>query len=603
MVHTGQHYDYEMSGIFFDGLDLPSPDVNLGVGSGSHGRQTAAMLKGIEDVLLADRPDAALVYGDTNSTLAGALAASKLAVPLVHVEAGLRSFNRRMPEEINRVVADHLSDLLFCPSDTAVNNLAAEGISRNVHQVGDVMLDVLNWARRRASASPDTILERLGLKQGRYVLATVHRSENTDATWRLSSILAAFNSLEEPVVFPIHPRTRRVIAEAGFVLEPHVRLIDPLGYLDMVTLSASARLILTDSGGLQKEAYWLGVPCVTLRDETEWVETVQAGWNTLVGSDDERIVEAARDVRPACPASVSLWRRRRGDPLRRLAQVCRSRRAEPTTVIGVISRTDQRVVIEEFFELFKTPWEHYEEGRAYDVIVMTTGDVRTRTAPGSSCCSDRSRQAADARHAIDPFARRHGRVGEVGAGSLPIYGELLSFGASTAARSVRRCRRCRHPRAAMRIGATFCVRLGYDLFDEVRVLLSNGQPAEHAHMPTLDLHIAMLRTWILAPESSLVEIPPAPAGYAFVVCLTHDIDFVGIRRHRFDHTMWGFLYRSTVGAAGQLRQGPVSIARRAPRCGGPPRRFRLCTWAGRRTSGSRSTGTCRSRTHCPRRTS
>ena len=330
LVHTGQHYDYEMSGIFFDGLDLPPADVNLEVGSGSHGGQTAAMLKGIEDVLLSDRPDAALVYGDTNSTLAGALAASKLSVPLVHVEAGLRSFNRRMPEEINRVVADHLSDLLLCPSDTAVNNLAAEGISSNVHQVGDVMLDVLNWARRRASANPDTILERLGLKQGRYVLATVHRSENTDATWRLSSILAAFNSLEEPVVFPIHPRTRRVISEAGLVLEPHVRLIDPLGYLDMVTVSASARLILTDSGGLQKEAYWLGVPCVTLRDETEWVETVDAGWNTLVGSHDERIVEAALTFARA--GRVRRLRGRcRGHPLRRLAQVCRSPRAEPTT--------------------------------------------------------------------------------------------------------------------------------------------------------------------------------------------------------------------------------------------------------------------------------
>jgi UDP-N-acetylglucosamine 2-epimerase len=298
LVHTGQHYDYEMSGVFFDGLDLPSPDVNLEVGSGAQGAQTAAMLKGIEDVLLSDRPDAVLVYGDTNSTLAGALAASKLLVPLVHVEAGLRSFNRRMPEEINRVVADHLSDVLFCPSDTAVKNLAAEGISTNVHQVGDVMLDVLNWARHRASANTATILERLGLKQKRYALATVHRSENTDSNCRLSNILAAFNALNEPVIFPIHPRTRKVISEGSFQLEPHVRLIDPLGYLDMVTVSASARLILTDSGGLQKEAYWLGVPCVTLRDETEWVETVDAGWNTLVGSHDERIVEAARKFSP-----------------------------------------------------------------------------------------------------------------------------------------------------------------------------------------------------------------------------------------------------------------------------------------------------------------
>ena len=298
LVHTGQHYDYEMSGVFFDGLELPSPDLNLGVGSGSHGSQTGEMLKGIEGVLLSVRPDALLVYGDTNSTLAGALAASKLSVPVAHVEAGLRSFNRRMPEEINRVVTDHLSHALLCPSATAVNNLAAEGLTTNVHMVGDVMLDVLNWARRRASTEAPPILERLGLRVGHYVLATVHRSENTDTNQRLTDILAAFNAMDEPVVFPVHPRTRKVISEAGAVLKPHVRLIDPVGYLDMVALSGSARLILTDSGGLQKEAYWLGVPCVTLRDETEWVETVDAGWNVLVGSDAEQIVAAARTFTP-----------------------------------------------------------------------------------------------------------------------------------------------------------------------------------------------------------------------------------------------------------------------------------------------------------------
>jgi UDP-N-acetylglucosamine 2-epimerase len=298
LVHTGQHYDYEMSGIFFEGLDLPEPDTNLGVGSGSHGAQTGCMLKGVEDLLLAERPDYLLIYGDTNSTLAGALAASKLDVPVAHVEAGLRSFNRRMPEEINRVLADHVSDVLLCPSGTAVRNLAAEGITRNVHLVGDVMLDVMNWAKECLARNPPEILERLGMQRQRYLLATVHRSENTDDPARLSEILRAFNSLEEPVVFPVHPRTRKVIASAGFQIEPHVRLIDPVGYLDMVALVSSARLVLTDSGGVQKEAYWLGIPCLTMRNETEWVETVEAGWNVLVGSDAEKIIQTVRNFAP-----------------------------------------------------------------------------------------------------------------------------------------------------------------------------------------------------------------------------------------------------------------------------------------------------------------
>jgi UDP-GlcNAc3NAcA epimerase len=297
LVHTGQHYDYEMSGIFFEGLDIPRPDVNLGVGSGSHGAQTAAMLKGVEDVLLDERPDYVLVYGDTNSTLAGALAASKLSIPVAHVEAGLRSFNRSMPEEINRLVADHLSELLLCPSDTAVRNLAAEGITQNAHLVGDVMLDVLNWAKQRLSETPK-ILQQLGLVRQGYILATVHRSENTDNLSRLAQILRAFNSLNEPVIFPVHPRTQKAITETGFIVKSNVRLIDPVGYMDMMALARSARMVLTDSGGLQKEAYWLGVPCVTMRAETEWVETVQAGWNTLVGSDSERIIEAVRSFTP-----------------------------------------------------------------------------------------------------------------------------------------------------------------------------------------------------------------------------------------------------------------------------------------------------------------
>jgi UDP-GlcNAc3NAcA epimerase len=301
LVHTGQHYDYEMSGIFFDGLEIPAPDINLGVGSGGHGVQTGAMLAAIEGVLVAERPDCLLVYGDTNSTMAGALAASKVGVPIAHVEAGLRSFNRRMPEEINRVVADHLSDLLLCPSEVAVGHLAAEGITRNVHLVGDVMLDVLNWAAERCDANPSAILNRLGVTTGSYLLATVHRSENTDDPSRLASIVGAFNSLNEPVIFPVHPRTRKAIAGAGCQLGPHVHVVDPLGYLDMITLTRSARLVLTDSGGLQKEAYWVGVPCITMRDETEWVETVASGWNSLVGSDAGKIVDAVRSFAPAGP--------------------------------------------------------------------------------------------------------------------------------------------------------------------------------------------------------------------------------------------------------------------------------------------------------------
>jgi UDP-N-acetylglucosamine 2-epimerase len=306
LVHTGQHYDYAMSGVFFDGLEIPAPDANLEVGSGPHGAQTGAMLRAIEEVLMVHKPDRVLVYGDTNSTLAGALAASKLHIPVVHVEAGLRSFNRRMPEEINRIMADHLSDFLFCPSDTAVANLAAEGITSGVHQIGDVMLDVLNWAKERAGTRPPEILNQLQLKKQNYILATVHRSENTDDPKRLAGILEALNALADTVVFPVHPRTRKAITHGGNGhLGPHIRMIEPVGYFDMVALSSGARLIMTDSGGVQKEAYWLGVPCVTLREETEWVETVQSGWNTLAGSDCGKILHAVRQhARPAARAPL-----------------------------------------------------------------------------------------------------------------------------------------------------------------------------------------------------------------------------------------------------------------------------------------------------------
>jgi UDP-GlcNAc3NAcA epimerase len=298
LVHTGQHYDHKMSGIFFDGLEIPEPAVNLEVGSGSHGAQTAAMLEGIERVLMQEKPDWVLVYGDTNSTIAGALAASKLHIKVAHVEAGLRSFNRSMPEEINRIVTDHLSDLLLCPSQTAVSHLAAEGITRNVHLVGDVMSDALNWARQQLEKKPIKILEQLGVARNKFLLVTSHRSENTDDPKRLAGIVNALNALEEPVIFPVHPRTRKTLQAQGHALRKHVQAIEPVGYFDMVALTSTARVVLTDSGGLQKEAYWLGVPCVTLRNETEWVETVETGWNRLVGTEEDTILNAVKTFVP-----------------------------------------------------------------------------------------------------------------------------------------------------------------------------------------------------------------------------------------------------------------------------------------------------------------
>jgi len=292
LVHTGQHYDDDMSAVFFRDLELPEPNYNLGVGSGPHGRQTGQMLIRLEEVMQRERPDWVLVYSDTNSTLAGALAACKLRIPLAHVEAGLRSFNREMPEEHNRVLTDHCSDLLFCPTQTAVDNLAREGITKGVHLVGDTMYDaVLQFAEVARQRS--TILQDLGLKPKGYLLATVHRPYNTDNPENLRNILAAFAKIEEPIIFPVHPRTRQKMAEFG-LSDPqsairNPKFIEPVGYLDMLMLEQNARLILTDSGGMQKEAYWLGVPCVTLRPETEWVETVEAGWNTVVGTGKEKL--------------------------------------------------------------------------------------------------------------------------------------------------------------------------------------------------------------------------------------------------------------------------------------------------------------------------
>lgn len=297
LVHTGQHYDVNMSDVFFKELEISSPDYHLGIGSGNHGEQTGAMLIGVEQVLIEEKPDCTLVYGDTNSTLAGALAASKLNIPIAHVEAGMRSFNRAMPEEINRVLTDHLSSLLFCPSQIAVDNLAKEGIRSGVHIVGDVMADVLKYASPLAGHRSN-ILERLGITSKSYILVTIHRAENTDNVTRLSNILTAISEIRDPIVFPIHPRTKKVIHKQGYNFKSNVIIIEPVGYMDMIQLEQSAKLIITDSGGIQKESYWLGIPCITLREETEWIETVSVGWNVLTGADPKTIIRAIISINP-----------------------------------------------------------------------------------------------------------------------------------------------------------------------------------------------------------------------------------------------------------------------------------------------------------------
>ena len=299
LVHTGQHYDHGMSAVFFEELAIPEPDYNLGIGSGTHGRQTGAMLGAIEGVLGEEEPDFVLVYGDTNSTLAGALAAAKLHVPVAHVEAGLRSFDRRMPEEVNRVLTDHASDILFCPTETAVANLAAEGIREGVYLVGDVMVDAMNYNRAIAEER-SRILDDVGVRPGEYLVVTVHRPSNTDDRENMAGILSALGEAGMPVVFPVHPRTRKYLEGYGLFsrMPENVRVTEPLGYLDMLHLMAHAGKILTDSGGIQKEAYVLGVPCITLRENTEWVETVEAGWNVLVGARRGEIVRAIREFAP-----------------------------------------------------------------------------------------------------------------------------------------------------------------------------------------------------------------------------------------------------------------------------------------------------------------
>lgn len=294
IIHTGQHYDPEMSTVFFNELQIPEPKINLSIGSGTHGAQTAAMLSGIESRIVSDRPDVVIVYGDTNSTVAGALAAAKLLVPVVHVEAGLRSFNRAMPEETNRIVTDHVSDLLFAPTKTAVENLANEGLTHRTHCVGDVMLDAILFNKSLGSES-STAMSKNPASLDKYGIVTLHRAGNTDSD-RLGQLLNSINDAANliPLIFPVHPRTVAAIRQKYDSWKPHrnLKMIDPIGYLDFMRLVTDAKIVLTDSGGLQKEAYFLGIPCITMRDETEWPETLADGANVVAGSESATILAA-----------------------------------------------------------------------------------------------------------------------------------------------------------------------------------------------------------------------------------------------------------------------------------------------------------------------
>lgn len=303
LVHTGQHYDSNMSDVFFKEMDIPQPDVNLHLGSGTHGKMTGAMLAGIEELILEKKPDALLVYGDTNSTLAGALAASKLLVPVIHVEAGLRSFMMAMPEEQNRRLTDHLSTYLFCPTQTAVRNLASEGINdcggyvkptadnKRVCMTGDIMYEASLYYRSHNNV-------QVPENDKNCILLTIHRQENTDNPERLAAIVNAINELtNERFVFPVHPRTRKILAQNNLQFDSHVKLIDPIGYFEMIAYEETCKYVLTDSGGVQKEAFFFEKPCITMRDTTEWVELVESGWNTLTGAETSKIVKAVRNVK------------------------------------------------------------------------------------------------------------------------------------------------------------------------------------------------------------------------------------------------------------------------------------------------------------------
>lgn len=291
IIHTGQHYDKNMSDIFFDELVISKPNYNLEVGSGMHGVQTAAMLSGIENILINEKPDAVIVYGDTNSTLAGTIAASKLHIPVFHIEAGLRSYNKSMPEEQNRIVTDVLSTILFCPTEASVYNLSKEGINKNVYNVGDVMYDSTIESLPIAEKKSN-ILQRMNVTNEEFIIATIHRAENTDNIERLISIIDALNEIDKRVIIPIHPRTRKIISNYNVTVADNINLIEPVGYFDMLVLQKNAKKIVTDSGGIQKEAFFLKTPCIVTRNETEWTELVDIGANILTGADRNKIINA-----------------------------------------------------------------------------------------------------------------------------------------------------------------------------------------------------------------------------------------------------------------------------------------------------------------------
>lgn len=298
LIHTGQHYDENMSKIFFDELNIPRPDYNLEVGSGGHGHQTGLMLMKLEEIYLKEKPDMVLVYGDTNSTLAGALCASKLLIPVAHIEAGLRSFNMAMPEEQNRILTDHISRLLFVPTETAHKNLNNEGINKGIYNVGDVMYDAVLHFKKLAEDKCD-ILAKIDVQKNEYILATIHRAESTNDRSKLEGIIGALNGCGKKIVIPLHPRTKKYMNDYNLSFNDNIKVIDPVGYLEMVSLEANAAKIVTDSGGVQKEAYFMGKPCITMREQTEWVETVDCGWNIIVGTDKNRIIKAINEFNPS----------------------------------------------------------------------------------------------------------------------------------------------------------------------------------------------------------------------------------------------------------------------------------------------------------------
>jgi len=299
LIDTGQHYDEEMAGIFFSELKIPKPDHSLEIGSGEHGEQTGKMLIALEKALMTEKPDLVVVFGDTNSTLAGALSAAKMNIPVAHVEAGLRSYDRRMPEEINRVLTDHISTLLFCPTDASKQNLKREGITEGVHVVGDVMVDALGESKK-AAEHHSKILEDLGLEPKKYQFMTIHRPSNVDNRGILESLLTTISGSKETTVFSVHPRTAKMLHEFGLDknMPNNIVATKPVGHMDAIWLVANASRVLTDSGGLQKEAYLLGTPCITLRDTTEWIETINAKWNVLTDTDPKKILAAIRGFEP-----------------------------------------------------------------------------------------------------------------------------------------------------------------------------------------------------------------------------------------------------------------------------------------------------------------